>query len=118
DQDDLEIPDLEDNYDNPNDGIFTNASYVDEGAVADFTNLEAIVNTNPSPRPSTTTHILDSIPEGSGGNHGGQSSSDRSLPGNEGGMTLQTQIVRKEILEETVDVKGVCIQTGEETCQS
>ncbi|GJT22589.1 hypothetical protein Tco_0892526 [Tanacetum coccineum] len=28
--------------------------------------------------------------EGSGGNHGGQSSSDRSLSGNEGGMTLQS----------------------------
>ncbi|GKD34583.1 hypothetical protein Tco_1250092 [Tanacetum coccineum] len=27
--------------------------------------------TNPSLRPSPTTHILDSIPEGSGGNHGG-----------------------------------------------
>ncbi|GJW00839.1 hypothetical protein Tco_1556090 [Tanacetum coccineum] len=46
--------------------------------------------TNPSPRPSPTTHIPDSIPEGSGGNHGGQSSSDRSLSGNEGGMTLQS----------------------------
>ncbi|GKE38478.1 hypothetical protein Tco_1461883 [Tanacetum coccineum] len=46
--------------------------------------------TGPSPRPSPTTHILDSIPEGSGGNHGGQSSSDRSLSGNEGGMTLQS----------------------------
>ncbi|GJT69797.1 putative ribonuclease H-like domain-containing protein [Tanacetum coccineum] len=44
DQDDSEIPDLEDSYDNPNDGIFTNASYDDEGAVADFTNLETIVN--------------------------------------------------------------------------
>ncbi|GKA60323.1 retrovirus-related pol polyprotein from transposon TNT 1-94 [Tanacetum coccineum] len=44
DQDDLEIPDLEDSYDNPNDGIFTNASYDDEGVVADFTNLETIVN--------------------------------------------------------------------------
>ncbi|GJZ88557.1 hypothetical protein Tco_0660339, partial [Tanacetum coccineum] len=42
------------------------------------------------PRPSPTTHIPDSIPEGSGGNHGGQSSSDRSLSGNEGGMTLQS----------------------------
>ncbi|GKC73590.1 hypothetical protein Tco_1119473 [Tanacetum coccineum] len=41
-------------------------------------------------RPSPTTHILDSIPEGSGGNHGGQSSSDRSLSGNEGDMTLQS----------------------------
>ncbi|GJU87943.1 hypothetical protein Tco_1300366 [Tanacetum coccineum] len=46
--------------------------------------------TNPSPRPSPTSHITDSIPEGSGGNHGGQSSSDRSLLGNEGGMTLQS----------------------------
>ncbi|GJW98595.1 putative ribonuclease H-like domain-containing protein, partial [Tanacetum coccineum] len=33
-----------DSYDNPNDGIFTNASYDDEGAVDDFTNLETIVN--------------------------------------------------------------------------
>ncbi|GJZ41626.1 hypothetical protein Tco_0588512 [Tanacetum coccineum] len=40
--------------------------------------------------PSPTTHITDFIPEGSGGNHGGQSSSDRSLSGNEGGMTLQS----------------------------
>ncbi|GKF57652.1 hypothetical protein Tco_0171189, partial [Tanacetum coccineum] len=46
--------------------------------------------TDLSPRPSPTTHIPDSIPEGSGGNHGGQSSSDRSLSGNEGGMTLQS----------------------------
>ncbi|GJS22794.1 hypothetical protein Tco_0451426 [Tanacetum coccineum] len=35
-------------------------------------------------------HIPDSIPEVSGGNHGGQSSSDKSLSGNEGGMTLQS----------------------------
>ncbi|GJX93971.1 hypothetical protein Tco_0348557 [Tanacetum coccineum] len=48
------------------------------------------MRTNPSPRPSPTTHIPDSIPKGSGGNHGGQSSSDRSLLGNEGGMTLQS----------------------------
>ncbi|GJU25895.1 putative ribonuclease H-like domain-containing protein [Tanacetum coccineum] len=46
--------------------------------------------TNPFPRPSPTTHITDSILKGSGGNHGGQSSSDRSLSGNEGGMTLQS----------------------------
>ncbi|GJZ24195.1 ribonuclease H-like domain-containing protein [Tanacetum coccineum] len=44
DQDDSQIPALEDIYDNPNDGIFTNASYDDEGVVADFTNLETIVN--------------------------------------------------------------------------
>ncbi|GKD72671.1 hypothetical protein Tco_1330953, partial [Tanacetum coccineum] len=46
--------------------------------------------TDPSPRPSPTTHIPDSILEGSGGNHGGQSSNDRPLLGNEGGMTLQS----------------------------
>ncbi|GKD04186.1 putative ribonuclease H-like domain-containing protein [Tanacetum coccineum] len=44
DQDDSQIPTLEDNYDNPSDGIFTNTSYDDEGAVADFTNLETTVN--------------------------------------------------------------------------
>ncbi|GKC76507.1 hypothetical protein Tco_1127281, partial [Tanacetum coccineum] len=43
---------------------------------------------DPSPRPSPT--ILDSIPEGSGGNHEGQSSSDRSLLGNKDGLTLQS----------------------------
>ncbi|GKB04523.1 hypothetical protein Tco_0832666 [Tanacetum coccineum] len=46
--------------------------------------------TDPSPRPSPTTHIPNSIPEGSGGNHRGQSSSNISLSGNEGGMTLQS----------------------------
>ncbi|GKB30995.1 hypothetical protein Tco_0870396, partial [Tanacetum coccineum] len=45
---------------------------------------------DPSPRPSPSTHIPDSIPESSGGNHGGQSSSDKSLLGNEGDMTLQS----------------------------
>ncbi|GKF36532.1 hypothetical protein Tco_0113290, partial [Tanacetum coccineum] len=45
---------------------------------------------DPSPRPSPTTNIPDSIPEASGGNHRGQSSSDRSLFGNEGDLTLQS----------------------------
>ncbi|GJQ95104.1 putative ribonuclease H-like domain-containing protein [Tanacetum coccineum] len=49
DQDDSQIPALEDIYDNPNDGIFTNASYDDEGAVTDFTNLETIMNVSPIP---------------------------------------------------------------------
>ncbi|GJS59058.1 putative ribonuclease H-like domain-containing protein [Tanacetum coccineum] len=44
DQDDSQIAALEDIYDNPSDGIFTNASYDDEGVVADFTNLETTVN--------------------------------------------------------------------------
>ncbi|GKF61615.1 hypothetical protein Tco_0181669, partial [Tanacetum coccineum] len=43
-----------------------------------------------SPRPSPTIPIPDSIPEGSGKNHRGQSSSDRSLSGNEDGLTLQS----------------------------
>ncbi|GJU59788.1 hypothetical protein Tco_1237554 [Tanacetum coccineum] len=37
----------------------------------------------------------DSIPESSGGNQGGQSSSDRSLSGNGGGMTLQSAQIKK-----------------------
>ncbi|GJT83643.1 hypothetical protein Tco_1057985 [Tanacetum coccineum] len=45
---------------------------------------------DPSPRSLPTTHIPDSIPESSGGNHGGQSSSDKSLSRNEGDMTLQS----------------------------
>ncbi|GKD08499.1 putative ribonuclease H-like domain-containing protein, partial [Tanacetum coccineum] len=49
DQDDLEIPALEDIYKNPTDGIFTNSSYDDEGAVADFTNLEPVTNVSPIP---------------------------------------------------------------------
>ncbi|GKA77322.1 hypothetical protein Tco_0783783 [Tanacetum coccineum] len=40
--------------------------------------------------PSPTSHIPDSILASSGGNHGGQSSSDKSLSGNEGDMTLQS----------------------------
>nr|GFB89238.1 copia protein [Tanacetum cinerariifolium] len=38
---------LEDIYEVPSDGIFTSTSYDDEGAVADFTNLESIVNIEP-----------------------------------------------------------------------
>ncbi|GKE25843.1 putative ribonuclease H-like domain-containing protein, partial [Tanacetum coccineum] len=49
DQDDSQIPSLEDTYDNLSDGIFTNASYDDEGAMADFTNLETTVNVSPIP---------------------------------------------------------------------
>nr|GEZ79025.1 hypothetical protein [Tanacetum cinerariifolium] len=40
-QDDSQIPSLEDIYEVLNDGIFTSASYNDEGAGADFTNLES-----------------------------------------------------------------------------
>ncbi|GJU05462.1 putative ribonuclease H-like domain-containing protein [Tanacetum coccineum] len=47
--DDSQIPALEDIYDHPSDGIFTNASYDDEGTMADFTNLETTVNVSPIP---------------------------------------------------------------------
>ncbi|GJU84333.1 putative ribonuclease H-like domain-containing protein [Tanacetum coccineum] len=49
DQDDSEISALEEIYDNPTNGIFTNSSYDDKGAVADFTNLEPVVNVSPIP---------------------------------------------------------------------
>ncbi|GKA25970.1 putative ribonuclease H-like domain-containing protein [Tanacetum coccineum] len=42
------IPPLEDIYQNPTDGIFTNSSYDDEGAVQNFTNLETIVSSSES----------------------------------------------------------------------
>ncbi|GJV98319.1 hypothetical protein Tco_1553571 [Tanacetum coccineum] len=45
---------------------------------------------DPSHRPSPIIPIPDSILEGSGRNHGGQSSSDKSLSGNEDGLTLQS----------------------------
>ncbi|GJY61137.1 putative ribonuclease H-like domain-containing protein [Tanacetum coccineum] len=49
DQGDSEIHALEEIYDNPTDGIFTNSSYDDEGAIADFTNLEPVMNVSPIP---------------------------------------------------------------------
>ncbi|GJY45670.1 putative ribonuclease H-like domain-containing protein [Tanacetum coccineum] len=57
-QDDIEIPSLEDIYKNSIDGIFTNSSYDDEGIVADFTNLETIVNVSHIP----TSRIISSHP--------------------------------------------------------
>ncbi|GJT55734.1 hypothetical protein Tco_0990788 [Tanacetum coccineum] len=57
-QDDSEIPPLEDIYQNSTDGIFTNSSYDDEGAMADFTNLETVVNVSPIP----TSRIISSHP--------------------------------------------------------
>ncbi|GKC82920.1 hypothetical protein Tco_1138637, partial [Tanacetum coccineum] len=50
----------------------------------DVTRFNFLV-TDPSPRPSPSIAIPDSNPEGSGGNHGGQSSNDISLSGNEDG---------------------------------
>nr|GEV11592.1 retrovirus-related Pol polyprotein from transposon TNT 1-94 [Tanacetum cinerariifolium] len=44
DKDDSQIPALKDIYDHPSNGIFSNESYDDEGAVVDFTNLETTMN--------------------------------------------------------------------------
>ncbi|GKE38168.1 putative ribonuclease H-like domain-containing protein, partial [Tanacetum coccineum] len=52
-------PTLEDMYDSPNSRIFTKASYDDEGAVADFINLESIVNV--SPIPTSRIHTIHPI---------------------------------------------------------
>ncbi|GJZ95158.1 putative ribonuclease H-like domain-containing protein, partial [Tanacetum coccineum] len=48
-QDDSQIAQLEDIYENPSDGIFTNASYDDEGAVAAFINPESTMIVIPIP---------------------------------------------------------------------
>ncbi|GJV60730.1 putative ribonuclease H-like domain-containing protein [Tanacetum coccineum] len=48
-EDDSKIPPLEDIYQHSTEGIFTTSSYDDEGAVADFTNLETVVNVSPIP---------------------------------------------------------------------
>ncbi|GKA77762.1 ribonuclease H-like domain-containing protein, partial [Tanacetum coccineum] len=48
-EDDTEIPQNEDIYQDTTDGIFTNSSYDDEGAAADFTNLETVVNVSHIP---------------------------------------------------------------------
>ncbi|GKF66088.1 hypothetical protein Tco_0192605, partial [Tanacetum coccineum] len=48
-EDDSEIPPLKDIHKDATDGIFTHSSYDDEGAEADFTNLETVVNVSPIP---------------------------------------------------------------------
>ncbi|GKG52267.1 hypothetical protein Tco_0547142, partial [Tanacetum coccineum] len=48
-EDDSEIHPLEDIYQDSTEGIFTTSSFDDEGAVADFTNLETVVNVSPIP---------------------------------------------------------------------
>nr|GEW87231.1 ribonuclease H-like domain-containing protein [Tanacetum cinerariifolium] len=62
-QDDSQIPSLKDIYEVPSDGIFTSSSYDDEGAVANFINLESTVNVSPIPQSKIhsihpTTQIL------------------------------------------------------------
>ncbi|GJT72663.1 putative ribonuclease H-like domain-containing protein, partial [Tanacetum coccineum] len=70
--------------------------------------------TGPSPRPSPSIAIPDSNLEGSSGNHGGQSSNDISVSGNEDGLTLQNEecctedkIGKEDFSEEKGGTKGV-----------
>ncbi|GJS25123.1 putative ribonuclease H-like domain-containing protein [Tanacetum coccineum] len=46
-EDDSEIPPIKDTHQDATDGIFTHSSYDNEGAVADFTNLEIVMNVSP-----------------------------------------------------------------------
>ncbi|GJX05203.1 putative reverse transcriptase domain-containing protein [Tanacetum coccineum] len=67
---------------------------------------------DPSPRHSPTIPIPDSIPEGFGGNHGGQSSSDRSLSRNKDGLTLQSVYdicvsLCKQVTTQAVQIKDL-----------
>ncbi|GJW22395.1 putative ribonuclease H-like domain-containing protein, partial [Tanacetum coccineum] len=48
-EDDTEIPPLEDIHEDTTNGIFTYSSYDDEGAEVDFTNLETVVNISSIP---------------------------------------------------------------------
>ncbi|GJY76668.1 hypothetical protein Tco_0481784 [Tanacetum coccineum] len=84
DQDDSQIPALEDIYDNSSDGIFTNVSYDDEGAAADFTTLETTVNVSliPTSRIHSihpTNQILGD-PKSTFMKQGGQSFVDLKFP--------------------------------------
>ncbi|GJS08509.1 hypothetical protein Tco_0365305 [Tanacetum coccineum] len=67
--------------------------------IMDFLTLSSIydaLTSAPSPRPSPSIAVPD--PKGSGGNHGGQSSNDVSLLGNEDGLTLQSvKKLKKEV---------------------
>ncbi|GJX13295.1 ribonuclease H-like domain-containing protein [Tanacetum coccineum] len=70
---------------------------------------------DPSPRPLPTIPIPNSIPEGSGRNHGGQSPSDRSLSVNEDGLTLQSvydlcMSLCKQVTDQAKEIKHLKAQ--------
>ncbi|GJV37048.1 hypothetical protein Tco_1409525 [Tanacetum coccineum] len=74
-------------------------------------------HTEPSPRPSLFIAILDSNPEGSGGNHRGQSSNDISLSGNEDGLTLQSVYdlcvsLCKQVTAQAKEIKALKARTS------
>ncbi|GJZ63857.1 hypothetical protein Tco_0620278, partial [Tanacetum coccineum] len=75
---------------------------------------------DPSPRPSPTATIPDSIPEPTGENLGDHSSNDTSLSGNEDDMTLQNQRFQRKSFskkhrmhKESVSKQGRKIAKGE-----
>ncbi|GJW13217.1 putative ribonuclease H-like domain-containing protein [Tanacetum coccineum] len=70
---------------------------------------------DPFLRPSSSNSIPDFIPEGSGGNHGGQSSSDRSQSGNEDDLTLQSMYdlcvsLCKQVTTQAANIKDLKAQ--------
>ncbi|GKA95662.1 hypothetical protein Tco_0817757 [Tanacetum coccineum] len=70
--------------------------------------VQSTEDSDPLPRPSLTTNIPDSIPEDSGGNHGEESQTCYHTIQNLDEECLhEAKIGRKEILKDTVDVKGV-----------
>ncbi|GJS75692.1 putative ribonuclease H-like domain-containing protein [Tanacetum coccineum] len=75
------------------------------------------LTTKPDPFliPSSSNPLPDSIPKGSGGNHRGQSSSDRSLSGNEDGLTLQSVYdlcvsLCKQVITQAAQIKDLKTQ--------
>ncbi|GJW47309.1 hypothetical protein Tco_0078955 [Tanacetum coccineum] len=62
----------------------------DDADGIDSLNNQAIFDNIQLMGPSPSIVVPDSNPEGSGGNHGGQSSNDAFLSGNEDGLTLQS----------------------------
>ncbi|GJV93470.1 hypothetical protein Tco_1541283 [Tanacetum coccineum] len=69
--------------------------------------------TDPTPR--TIPTIPDSIPQDAGGNHGDQSSNDRSLSGSEDGLTLQSLhdlclSLCKQVTGQAIEIKALKAQ--------
>ncbi|GJZ59950.1 hypothetical protein Tco_0615766 [Tanacetum coccineum] len=84
----------------------------DDADGIDYLHNQAIFDAIQLMGPSSTIPIPDSIPEGSGGNHGGQSSSDRSLSGYKDGLTLQSVYdlcvsLRKHVTTQAVQIKDL-----------
>ncbi|GJY83673.1 hypothetical protein Tco_0497049 [Tanacetum coccineum] len=87
----------------------------DDADGIDTLNNQAIFDTIQLMGPSPLIPIPDSNPEGSGGNHGGHSSNDRSLSRNEDGLTLQSVYdlcvsLRKQVIIQAKQIKDLKAQ--------